>query len=588
MPKPCAELTGLTGPFTRIARAMSQEWNVRIVPSGATCSTDGEAIRIPFTADLLPEDKRQILHGMLDHEVCHVAEERRHRKMSRQTPFELLKELKDKRERLLLNVVEDIRIEHRYSAQYVGVAQNLAALNVKCASDWAEKHGQVRSWWKSFGAALISRAHGFDASWAENDFGEYLSACEEELGIMRDGVGMWCDASRDVVKRIFAKVKQKQEELDAQQPDEDEEDDDGEGGEGKKDDKHGGGGKCGSKQGGPDDDVDGSEDMLDEMRAELEEYVIHDAKEHDRYIPHPKAHALDEVEHATADMSVFASARSEVMPQIRALRQKQRALISTWARRRPRFGLDHGDIDEHVLADVRTGAMDVFSELTQKRALNTAILGLVDCSGSMGINHIPSHGAYYALRTAIALAETWSALRVPNEWLGFTAHDEKLTGITAEDLTGPYFCRPALRHIIFKSFDEPMRAARARFGAIQGHGSNVDGEAVLWAWQRLIVRREPRKILVVISDGMPSSWNGCDEEENREAADESKLQGHLRDVIKTVTQSGVECIGFGAGTATPRAFYNRDTGAKFVHVASITTLAFDVFRVMKERLTDLA
>ena len=70
------ELAALNGPFTKIARAMSRHWNVRIVPSGARCDTDGATIRIPYTADYLPAEKRQALHGMLDHEVAHVAEER--------------------------------------------------------------------------------------------------------------------------------------------------------------------------------------------------------------------------------------------------------------------------------------------------------------------------------------------------------------------------------------------------------------------------------------------------------------------------------------------------------------------------------
>ena len=578
MSRVCVELLGLAGPFTRIARAMSSEWNVRIVPTGTKCDTDGEVIRIPFTADYLPLEARQLLHGMLDHEVCHVSEERRHRQAFRTTPVETLRAETDRRVQLLLNVAEDVRIEKRYSAQYVGVAQNLAALNLQAASEWAEKHDA--GWWLSFGAALILRAHGLDASWADAEFGEYLTLCEPELACMRGGVGEWCDASLDVAKRIFEKVKHRHEEKqrEKQSGKQREKQSETDGPEDPEPDGEAGGERA------PVDDA-GSIDMLVEIRVGLEKHVIRDATLNRRYIPHPKAHALDAVVSVIGNMAVYAGARAEVLAQIRVLRQKQRALVSAWARRRVRPGLERGDVDEHVLADVRVGATDLFAELTRKRYLNTAITGLVDCSGSMGDNQMLGNGAYYALRTAIALAESWSALGIANEWLGFTAQDFVPTGITVDDLSGPYFCRPPLHHFVFKAFGDSIRESRAAFGGIRGIGSNVDGEAVMWAWQRLVVRREARKILVVICDGQPATWNGCADQQ--EYADEGALHAHLRDVVRMVTKSGVEVICIGAGTDDPAQFFNADTGAKFVHVRSVSTLALDVFRIMKQRVTDL-
>ena len=566
----CSELMGLAGPFTRIARAMSREWNVRIVPSGSRCDTDGEAIRIPFTSDYLPAEKRQELHGLLDHEVCHVAEERRHRTMSRQTPVEVLRAETDKRLQLLLNCVEDVRIEHRYSKQYVGVAQNLAAINLRAASDWAERHAEA-GWWKGFAAALILSAHGVDASWADEEFGDYLAAVESEIRQMRNGVGAWVDDSLDVARRVFDKVKhvreEQKEKTSKAKPEDGEADSSGD---------------TDSDDSSPDDDVDAI-DMLEEVRRSLEDYVIHDAVANKRYVPHPKAQTLDTVEVVDGSLTTYEEARAEVVAQIRVSRQKQRAIVTAQTRRRIRPGRHAGDVDEHVLADARVGETDLFFELTRKLLLNTAITGLVDLSGSMGSNRSPMHGAYYALRAAIALAESWSALGVATEWLGFTVKDLDPTGITEADLDGPFFCRPPTRHLVIKAFDDSMRSARARFGGIYGRGSNVDGEAVLWAWRRLIVRRERRKILLVISDGQPATWNSC--QEKQEYADDVVLQSHLRDAIRTVTKSGVEVIGVGAGTARPGAFYNEETGAKFVHVSAISTLALDVFNVMRRRIT---
>ena len=63
-----------------------------------------------------------------------------------------------------------------------------------------------------------------------------------------------------------------------------------------------------------------------------------------------------------------------------------------------------------------------------------------------------------------------------------------------------------LRHIIFKSADDPFRRSRKNFGVMLREGllkENIDGEALLWSFKRLLPRQEQRKILIVISDGAP-------------------------------------------------------------------------------------
>jgi len=61
-------------------------------------------------------------------------------------------------------------------------------------------------------------------------------------------------------------------------------------------------------------------------------------------------------------------------------------------------------------------------------------------------------------------------------------------------------------HVVYKDADQ--RTVRARRGMAAMIDSRhfregVDGEALIWAWQRLIARPEPRKLLVFISDGSP-------------------------------------------------------------------------------------
>ncbi|HAV80794.1 MAG TPA: cobaltochelatase subunit CobT, partial [Erythrobacter sp.] len=63
-----------------------------------------------------------------------------------------------------------------------------------------------------------------------------------------------------------------------------------------------------------------------------------------------------------------------------------------------------------------------------------------------------------------------------------------------------------LRHILYKKADEPWRRARRNLGLMMREGllkENIDGEALMWAHDRLLRRPEDRRILMVISDGAP-------------------------------------------------------------------------------------
>lgn len=596
--KVCEDLVGLSGPFTKIARAMSTQWGVRIVPSGTECKTDGEVIHIPFTADLLPLERRQILHGMLDHEVCHVAEEQRHKEAGRVTPMWHFKNTKDKKLKFLINVFEDIRIEQRYEARYPGMAQNIRVMNVDAAKGWAEEHEDraQKNFWATFGSAIILRARRLEDAWTyEGEIAEWMALVEEEIAESQRG-GEWVDTAVDLANRVYEKVKDKKEEKEREEKErqKDKGDEEGEGGTGgdeseeqetpSREDSNDE--EAPGELGDPDEDPE-IEDFADQGRVDMSDYVIEDARNFDRYIPHPKSTAADTVATAAAHFGVqtYMDAKAEVASQINGLRGKQRMLIMSWRRRKVLTGLERGMVDDDALADVRMGERNAFADITKRRALNTAISGVVDCSGSTGRNTRPGDCSYYALRTAIALAESWSGLNIPNEWLGYTVHDFQDIGIMPEDLKGPFFCRPGLNHLVFKGFDEPLKAVRARFGEIQGHGSNVDGESLAWAGRRLAARPEERKIMVVLCDGMPATWNGCHVQGYDRIADFAKMQDHLRYVIRSLTSAGIEVIGIGCGTAEPAAYFNAKTGSKFVHISNVSTMAVDIFRVMKARIT---
>jgi cobaltochelatase CobT len=80
---------------------------------------------------------------------------------------------------------------------------------------------------------------------------------------------------------------------------------------------------------------------------------------------------------------------------------------------------------------------------------------------------------------------------------------------------------------------------------------NIDGEALLWAHERLLCRHERRKILMVISDGVPL------DEATLSANPGGYLEQHLRNVIKWIEKrSSVELVAIGIGHDV-EDFYSR-------------------------------
>src|SRR5690606_7037759 len=93
-----------------------------------------------------------------------------------------------------------------------------------------------------------------------------------------------------------------------------------------------------------------------------------------------------------------------------------------------------------------------------------------------------------------------------------------------------------LLHIVYKSADEPLRRARDNLAAMLSNEvlkENVDGEALIWAAQRLAGRPEARRVLIVISDGSP-----VDQATLEANADKQILDRHLRDVIAGIEKGG--------------------------------------------------
>jgi len=184
---------------------------------------------------------------------------------------------------------------------------------------------------------------------------------------------------------------------------------------------------------------------------------------------------------------------------------------------------------------------------------DTVVSLLIDNSGSMRGRPI----AIAAICGDI-LARTLERCGVATEILGFTTRGWKGGQSREAWLTAGRPANPGrlndLRHIVYKRADEPYRHSRRNLGLMMREGllkENIDGEALLWAHNRLIARPEERRILMVISDGAPV------DDSTASANGGSYLERHLRQVIDWIEKrSTVELIAIGIGHDVTR-YYSR-------------------------------
>lgn len=184
---------------------------------------------------------------------------------------------------------------------------------------------------------------------------------------------------------------------------------------------------------------------------------------------------------------------------------------------------------------------------------DTVVTLLLDNSGSMRGRPIT-----VAALSADILARTLERCGVKVEILGFTTRDWKGGNSRKQWVIDGSPAQPGrlndLRHIVYKSADQRWMRGRRNLGLMLKDGilkENIDGEAVLWAHQRLMARSEDRKILMVISDGAPV------DDSTLSVNNGSYLDTHLREAIRYVeNKSPVELLAIGIGHDVTR-YYNR-------------------------------
>ena len=217
------------------------------------------------------------------------------------------------------------------------------------------------------------------------------------------------------------------------------------------------------------------------------------------------------------------------------------------------FNMEEGYLDTSRLSRIIANPQNKLSYKQEKEVefKDTVVSLLIDNSGSMRGRPIT-----VAALCSDILAKTLERCLIKTEILGFTTKAWK-GGFSREKwIKEGKPSNPGrlndLRHIVYKSADSPSRRSKQNLGLLLREGilkENIDGEALVWANNRLKNRQEKRKILIVISDGAPV------DDSTLSVNPGNYLERNLRDVINQIeSKKEIELVAIGIGHDVSRYY----------------------------------
>lgn len=209
------------------------------------------------------------------------------------------------------------------------------------------------------------------------------------------------------------------------------------------------------------------------------------------------------------------------------------------------FSQEEGYIDGSMLSTLITSPQykNIFRTQQQNPNGNCVVTFLMDNSGSMKEHIQPISSLIMILSKALEM------VGASTEILGFTTKSWQGGAAQKQWMRAGRPDNPGrlceTRHIIYKDADTKLQRAKRGLGAmlkLDLFKEGVDGEALLWAANRLAARSEHRKILIVLSDGCPM------ESSTNQSNESSYLDNHLRQAASMLESRGeieLYALGFG-------------------------------------------
>ncbi|MFM0054268.1 cobalamin biosynthesis protein CobT [Paraburkholderia phytofirmans] len=286
----------------------------------------------------------------------------------------------------------------------------------------------------------------------------------------------------------------------------------------------------------------------------------------------PLATEFDEIRDLTGqgDSAAWRELRAQARADTAPLKEKLERALSADERTRWRREQERGEIDRTALAKLATspGYRTPFRTQRPAKGRDVAVTLLIDRSGSMAGRKIE-----LARQCAAALCDALTQLSFDCEVLGYcSVESAPMKQLYERQLAGGADLRRYNRFVerldlkVYKRFGATDLSGIAAIDC--GH-ENPDGEALAWAATRLADHQAERRILMMFSDGYPSTGDG----------DPQVLRSDLRERVAAIGKRGIELVGIGVLTDAVEDFYPHN-----VVVSRLAELPSTVFSVLSSML----
>ncbi|EOX3435609.1 VWA domain-containing protein [Vibrio cholerae] len=538
-----------------VAAAYGEKFGVKVLIQGQDAFTDGERIVIP-TAN--PDDPhyQQIAWGYLAHEAAHI----------RHTNFDMVHKASSKPIRkVLLNIIEDIRIENELAKDYPGTRRSISQVieymvdtQQMCVPEQLEPASNLQAW-----LLFRLRCH-FLGQKALTPLYQavdervrqlFPAAAMSRLSAMLTAVPSLASTG-EVLKLVDAIVAMLEEES---RPPQNESDADG-GDDIGQDVSNDSNSSSDSQTPEADSSAMGdaaetgdsdNSDQADNLRQALEasaaqfepdtfvqvaEVLSEQAEGHQGVTPLSLPQAEQAMLGDEAILTLSASESAQIRARLRGMVQSSQDNRN----HAKRHGLR---VATHRLAASQAGESRLFIQRQPRIAPNAAVHLLVDISGSMGKPIGEGNRKYFHVANEAALALAMALEGIP----GVVPAVSYFPGIHQE-VSIALLPKQSVRHRA-ACFDQKPR------------GCTPMAQAMWFAANSLLAQKQKRKLMIVLTDGDPDDWAAT------------------HDIVDRCRRSGFELLGIGIQTRSVERFFPQS-----IVINDVKDLKRELFEVTQQLL----
>ena len=215
-------------------------------------------------------------------------------------------------------------------------------------------------------------------------------------------------------------------------------------------------------------------------------------------------------------------------------------------------GQQQGRLDSRRLVGAYTGSENIYKQREESDDIDTAVMILIDHSGSM------SRRIVMASKACVALASALENTNISYAIQGFTTDEDAMPKSVIRKLSGDAEFNSFLPLVTmrYKEFSDKLSRIKGSLGGMVESCRdvaeyNVDGLSVDQSGRELLRRPEKRKVLMVLSDGKPADSYMSRSRRGRG----TQYKSHLASVVSSLIADGIDVFGIGIQSDAVSSYY---------------------------------